>query len=134
MDFDFGREPGKKVLKRSLVVDGCPLVSIITPFYNSGKYFEQTYNSVMNQTFPWFEWIIVDDGSTQKESLDLLENLSRQDSRIKVYHKENGGVAAARNDGILKSTTEIIVPLDSDDLLVPTFLEVTYWALYFNPE
>ena len=39
MDFDFGREPGKKVLKRNLVVDGCPLVSIITPFYNEGKDF-----------------------------------------------------------------------------------------------
>ena len=134
MDFDFGREPGKRKLNRNLVTDGQALMSIITPFYNSGKYFEQTYHSVMNQTFPWFEWIIIDDGSTQKESLELLETLSRQDARIKVYHKENGGVAAARNDGILKSTAEIIVPLDSDDLLAPTFLEVTYWALHFNPE
>ena len=134
MYFDFSKEPGKTCLKREKYTEGEALVSIITPFYNAGKYFEQTYNSVLNQTFPWFEWIIVDDGSTDNDSLELLQRLEKEDSRIKVYHRENGGVSTARNEAILKSTADIIVPLDSDDLLVPTFLEVTYWALYFNPD
>lgn len=134
MNFDFSKEPGRKKLNRGLITGKLPLVSIITPFYNSGRYFEQTYNSVMNQTFPWFEWIIIDDGSTDKDSLELLDRLAGTDTRIKVYHKENGGVSTARNEGILKSTTDIVVPLDADDLLEPTYLEVTYWALYYNPE
>ena len=58
MEFDFQQQPGLTLLDRNLVRDGEPLVYIITPFYNGGKYFEQTFNCVMNQTFPWFEWII----------------------------------------------------------------------------
>ena len=64
MEFDYAKEPGRKLLISNRESDGKPLVSIITPYYNAGKYFKQTFNCVMNQTFPWFEWIIVDDGST----------------------------------------------------------------------
>ena len=64
MEFDYTKEPGRELLQRGLNHEGTPLVSIITPYYNAGKYFEQTFNCVMNQTFPWFEWIGVDDGST----------------------------------------------------------------------
>ena len=71
MKFDFSQQPGLIRWNRNLKFDGKPLVSIITAFYNAGKYFQQTYNSVMDQTFPWFEWIIVDDGSTDEESLLL---------------------------------------------------------------
>ncbi|MDE6947615.1 MAG: glycosyltransferase [Anaeroplasmataceae bacterium] len=134
MNFDFSKQPGKRKYDRGLVTEGNPRVSIITPFYNAGKYFEQTWNSVLNQTFPWFEWIIIDDGSTDKNSLNVLKELANKDARIKVFHKSNGGVSTARNEGILKSITDIVVPLDADDLLAPTFLEITYWALYFNPE
>ena len=65
MEFDYTKEPGKVRLNRNLNTEDTPLVSIITPYYNAGKYFEQTFNCVMNQTFPWFEWIIVNDGSTK---------------------------------------------------------------------
>ena len=68
--FDFSKEPGRRLLRPCRQDSIEPLVSFITPFYNAGKYFEQTYNSVMNQTFPWFEWVIVDDGSTDSSSLE----------------------------------------------------------------
>ena len=134
MDFDFTKEPGTLKIKPEMKSKVSPKLSIITPFYNSGKFFEQTYNCVINQTFPWFEWIIIDDGSTQPEDLELLKNLSNKDIRIKLLRKDNGGIASARNLAIQQSETDIIIPLDSDDLIAPTYLEVVYWTLYFNPE
>ena len=81
-------------------MDNAPLMSVITPYYNAGKYFEQTFNCVMNQTFPWFEWIIVDDGSSEESSIDILKKFTGTDSRIKVIRQENGGQSVARNAGI----------------------------------
>ena len=134
MDFDYTKEPGKYVIQRGLTTDNAPLVSIITPYYNAGKYFEQTFNCVMNQTFPWFEWIIIDDGSTDVEATSKLAKLAAEDGRIKVIRQENGGQSAARNAGIRNSTTDIIVPLDADDLIAPPFLEELYFALQKNPQ
>lgn len=134
MEFDYGKEPGKVLLNRKLNTEGTPLVSIITPYYNAGKYFEQTYRCVLNQTFPWFEWIIVNDGSTKQEDVVLLEQLAAKDARIRVLHKENGGQSSARNLAIKHSCTEIIIPLDADDLIQPNFFEYLYWGLYFHPE
>ena len=134
MAFDFTKEPGRVLLDRQLNTEGTPLVSIITPYYNAGTYFEQTFNCVMNQTFPWFEWIIVNDGSTKQEDVALVEQLAATDKRVRVLHKENGGISTARNMGIKDAKTDIIIPLDADDLIVPTFVEVLYWGLYYNPE
>ena len=134
MNFDYTKEPGKYVIQRGLTTDNAPLVSIITPYYNAGKYFEQTFNCVMNQTFPWFEWIIVDDGSTDTDSISKLAKLAAEDGRIKVIRQENGGQSVARNAGIRSSTTDIIVPLDADDLITPPFLEELYFALQQNPQ
>ena len=134
MDFDYTKEPGKYVIQRGLSMDNAPLMSVITPYYNAGKYFEQTFNCVMNQTFPWFEWIIVDDGSTDTDSISKLAKLAAEDGRIKVIRQENGGQSVARNAGIRSSTTDIIVPLDADDLIAPPFLEELYFALQKNPQ
>ena len=135
MDFDFTKQPGLALKQRNLVTDVKePLVSIITPYYNAGKYFEQTFNCVLNQTFPWFEWIIADDGSSNRTDIDTLAFFASKDQRISVYHKENGGISTARNLAINYSTTDIIIPLDADDLIVPTYIETIYWALYFNPQ
>ena len=79
MNFDYTKEPGRYLLNREMRYDGAPLVSIITPYYNAGKYFEQTFNCVMNQTFPWFEWIIVDDGSADAESVSVLAHFAAKD-------------------------------------------------------
>ncbi len=124
--------PGQQLSKRSGDAQ-MPLISIITPFYNSGDLINETYNSVMNQTFPWYEWIIVDDGSTDAKSLETLKKLAKTDNRIKIVQQENSGVSAARNKGAKESKTEIYVFLDSDDLIEPQYLELVYWGLYFNP-
>ena len=134
MDFDYTKEPGRCLLNRNLNHEGSPLISVITPYYNAGKYFRQTFNCVMNQTFPWFEWIIVNDGSTEEDSLKVLKELVVLDDRIRIVSQKNQGLSSARNAGIRASTTDLIVPLDADDLIAPTFLEYLYWALYFNPK
>lgn len=134
MKFDYTKQPGLYLWNNMFESDGHPLISVITAYYNTGKCFEQTFNSVMNQTFPWFEWIIVDDGTTDKGSLDRLEKLGALDKRIKIIHQKNAGLSAARNTGINESSTDFIFPLDSDDIIEPTCLEYEYWALHFNPE
>jgi glycosyltransferase involved in cell wall biosynthesis len=135
MQFDYSLEPGKQLLDKYEVDSSeAPLISIVTPFYNSGKTIGQTYNSVMNQTFPYYEWIVVDDGSTDEAATLKLEELAATDKRMRVLRKENGGTAEARNIGIAAAAADIVVPLDADDLILPTFLEHMYWALLKNPE
>lgn len=133
MGFNFAQQPGKTVTDKRRNKKGVVLISVITPFYNGSDYFEQTFRCVCNQTFPWFEWIIVDDGSEDKERF-FLQELAKKDSRFFVYSKENGGPASARNYAVDKARGEIIVSLDADDLIEPTYLETTYWALYFHPD
>lgn len=134
--FDFSKEPGRSIQNNYVSQNNKnePLITVITPFYNAGDYIKQTYRCMINQTFPWFEWIIVDDGSTNKMHILILEELCNSDTRISLVRKKNGGIASARNVGIKKASTEIVVMLDADDLIVPTYLEVLYWMLYKNPE
>lgn len=134
MEFNYEWQPGLTRMERGLVTDGKPEVTIVTPFYNGAKTFEQTFNCVVNQTFPWFEWIIVNDGSTRKEDVAFAEQLAATDPRVRVVHKENGGISTARNYGMRFSTTEYAVFLDCDDLLEPTFLEYCWWMLEKNPK
>ena len=134
MSFDYHLQPGRFLWNRDLVKTAEPLISIITPFYNSGACLRQTANCVLDQTFPLFEWILVDDGSTKEEDLQLLDSLAGEDPRILVLHKENGGIASARNLGIRHARTELIFPLDADDLLEPTCLEYCWWMLHKHPE
>ena len=133
-DFDYSQRPG---LSRNRIYSPKKeeaLVTVVTPYYNAGKYFEETFNSVMNQTFPWFEWIIINDGSTNQEDIDILNRFAEKDARIQVVNQENGGLSCARNTGFKNAHTELIVPLDADDLISPQYLECLYWALYYNPE
>ncbi len=113
-----------------------PIVTIITPYYNGDKYIEETANSILNQTFPAWEWIIVDDGSKNKKSIEKLNEIENIDKRIKIYHKKNEGPAAARDFGIKKASTtsKYVVFLDADDLIIKTFLECAYWTLETHPK
>ena len=133
MQFDFQQQPGLRRWNRDVVKNARPLVSIITPYYNGGKYIQQTCNCVLDQTFPFFEWIIVNDGSTEEEDVRLLDAIAAQDPRIRVLHKENGGISTARNLGIRHAQTDYILPLDGDDLIEPTFVEYCWWMLQKNP-
>ena len=128
---DYKNYPGKKREEYGKLLNNHkPIISIITPYYNSDKHIEETYNSLMNQTYPYFEWIIVDDGS-KEETLTILKELEKKDSRLKVYHIENNGPAHARDYGISKSSdsTKYVFFIDSDDLIDKTTLEVLYWTL-----
>ena len=91
-----------------------PRFSIIIPVYNVEGYLKQTVDSVLNQSFCDFELVLVDDGS-QDTSPQICDKYQKEDSRVVVLHKKNGGAAAARNDGILMATGEYVTFLDSDD-------------------
>lgn len=66
--FDYNNEPGLNLKKKLSINDKEPLISIITPYYNSKEYIKQTAYSILNQTFPYWEWIIINDGSTQERN------------------------------------------------------------------
>ena len=101
---NFKNWPGKELIKRTKVLnEEKPIISIISPFYNGQKELEETYNSIINQTYPYFEWIIVNDGSTNEESNKIVESISKKDKRIKYFKIENSGPAVARDYGISKA-------------------------------
>ena len=134
---DFKKIPGQKIKKYGEIINDCkPTISIVTPYYNGGKTIEETFNSVMNQTYPYFEWIIVNDGSKDEESNKKVEKIVKLDNRIKYFKKENGGPAIARDYGIAHTSkdTKYVFFLDADDLIDPTMLECLYWTLETHPE
>lgn len=99
-------------------------VSIITPCYNGEKFIEETSKSVIGQTHKNWEWIIIDDCSTDN-SREVLDNLARKESRIKIIlQKSNGGAAIARNTGLEAATGDYITFLDSDDAWSHNKLEI----------
>lgn len=134
--YDFSLEPGKMKTKCRDYKDKESVISVVIPFYNDKDYIEQSVNSVLNQTFPYYEILIIDDGSKDEESLKKLDEVAKQDTRIKVFHKENEGLAATRDYGASKSaeSAKYLMFLDSDDLLEPTFMECAYWTLETNKD
>lgn len=100
-------------------------VSVIIPVYNVEKYLNECVDSVLSQTYQNFEIILVDDGSTDKSG-DICDKYASDDDRIKVVHKENGGLSDARNCGLKEAQGEYIYFLDSDDFICETALEEAY--------
>lgn len=105
------------------------MISIIIPTFNSGNYISQAIESILNQSYKNYEIIVVDDGSTDS----TYKELKKYKSQIKYYYKGNGGVASARNFGILKSKGEYICFLDADDLYKKGKLEAQVKFLEDNP-
>ncbi len=99
--------------------------SIIIPVYNVEEYLERCVSSVINQTYKNIEIILVDDGSPDG-SPAMCDKFAAQDDRIKVIHKENGGLSDARNFGIKAANGEYIIFLDSDDSIELTSCEDIY--------
>ena len=104
------------------------LISIIVPVYNVEKYLKKCVYSILNQSYKNLEVILVNDGSTDNSG-KICDELSREDSRIKVYHKDNGGLSDARNYGVAKANGEYVGFVDSDDYIDQYMYENLYKAI-----
>lgn len=91
-----------------------PKISVIVPVYNVEKYIHRCIDSLLAQTFKDFEILLVDDGSTDRSG-NICDEYARKDKRIRVFHKENGGVASARQLGCDKALGEYSIHADPDD-------------------
>ena len=100
-----------------------PLVSIIIPIYNYGIQFEKTLQSVFNSTYKNIEIIIVNDGSNDEYVIKKLNSIENHPN-IKIVHQENQGPSSARNNGVLNSKGEFVLPLDADDTIQPDYIQL----------
>lgn len=97
------------------------LISVIIPVYNASLYLSECVQSLQAQTYPNFEAIFVDDGSTDN-SADIINQVAQSDSRFKLYRQSNAGPSAARNTALQYSKGEFIMKLDADDFVSPDFM------------
>lgn len=99
-----------------------PKISVIVPVYKAEAYVHRCVDSLLTQTFQDFEILLVDDGSPDRSG-EICDEYAKKDKRVRVFHKENGGVSTARNEGIKRALGEWIAFIDSDDYVDNTFLE-----------
>ena len=97
-------------------------VSVIVPVYNVEKYLDRCITSILKQTHPDFELLLIDDGS-RDSSGNICDAWAQADARISVFHKENGGLSDARNYGIDHAKGEYITFVDSDDYVGRDYLK-----------
>lgn len=133
---DFDDVPGRRGLpdnyRSRTMVNKYTEVSIITAYYNTEDFFIETFVSLRAQSLQNWEWIIVDDGSTDEGAINRLAGVAAKDERIKVIRQINAGPAAARNAAFRVTTGRYICLLDSDDMIEPTYLEKCVWFLESN--
>lgn len=99
-----------------------PAVSIIVPVYKTAEYLPKCVDSILAQSFRDFELLLIDDGSPD-ESGELCDRYAKLDSRVRVIHKENGGVSSARNLGLDRAKGKFVVFIDSDDYIAEDYLK-----------
>lgn len=102
-----------------------PKISVLMPAFNVEKYIAEAIDSVLNQTMSDFEMIIINDGSTDSTG-EIVERYKEKDSRIRVYHTENGGIAKVRNLALSYARGEYVTYIDSDDAVKEEYLECLY--------
>ena len=100
-------------------------ISIIVPVFNTAQYLGDCVDSLLEQTYPDIEVLLIDDGSTD-DSLNICKEYAEKDSRVTVFHKENTGVSDTRNFGIEMASGELISFCDSDDIIVPELYQKLY--------
>lgn len=110
------------------IQSGAPLLSIIVPVYNILEYLPRCVHSITAQTYENLEILLVDDGSTDGTG-ELCDTLAKEDERIRVFHKENGGSSSARNLGIAEAKGEYLGFVDSDDYISQDMYELLYRAI-----
>ena len=101
------------------------IISIVVPVYNVEKYLPECIDSLISQTYSNIEIILVNDGSTDNSG-EICDNYSKIDNRIKVIHKENGGLSDARNEGLKNISGKLIMFIDSDDYIDRNLVETLY--------
>jgi glycosyltransferase involved in cell wall biosynthesis len=107
-----------------------PLVSIVVPYYDQPCYLVEGVRSILAQSLPDFEAIVVDDASPAPAAAQLLADAAVRDERVRVVrHPENRGLGAARNTGFREARANLLLPMDADDLLAREFLERTVAVL-----
>ena len=97
-------------------------ISVIVPIYNSEDYIDRCVRSIVEQSYKNIEIILVDDGSTDNSSM-MCDEWAKNDKRVKVIHKENGGVSSARNEGLKIAKGDYISFVDSDDYIDKKMIE-----------
>lgn len=107
-------------------------VTIVVPCYNAGRDIDEAVRSALNQTYKNLEVVIVDDGSTDPATLELLTDCPWE--RTRVFFKQNGGPASARNLGIAQATGKYILPLDADDVITESYVQKAVTILEERPE
>jgi glycosyltransferase involved in cell wall biosynthesis len=109
-----------------------PLVSVIIPVYNMEAFLAEAIDSVLASTYPNFEIVIIDDGSTDQSPV-IAETYSAKDQRIRFYRQPNRGVSAARNLGLEEARGEFVLPVDADNKISPDFIEKAVSILINQP-
>lgn len=110
-----------------------PVISVIVPCYNQAIYLPEALQSVLDQDYPHWECIIVNDGSPDNTE-DVAQQWTEKDSRFKYFWKENSGVCNTRNFGVEQATGEYIIPLDGDDKIGPHYFSEAIAAFKKEPE
>lgn len=105
-----------------------PEISVIVPVYRAEAFLRKCTESILTQTFADLELLLIDDGSPDKSG-QLCDQIAQEDPRVRVFHKENGGVSSARNLGMAEAQGRYIAFADSDDWLPPDALALMYGAL-----
>lgn len=105
-----------------------PKISVIVPVYNTEKYLKRCIDSILNQTFTDFEVLLINDGSTDSSGA-ICDEYAKKDSRVRVFHKENGGVSSARNLGLRSFFGEWVMFIDSDDFISLDYFIIMYYTV-----
>ena len=108
-----------------------PLISVIVPVYNVEKYLKKCVNSITSQTYENLEILLVDDGSTDSSG-QICNEFEKNDARIKVIHKKNGGLSDARNAGLDRAKGQYYAFIDSDDYIQDNTIEIMLNAVKKN--
>jgi len=110
-----------------------PSISVVLPAYNAEEYLAEAIESILNQTFSDFEFLIFDDGSTDGTA-GILQEYSKQDARIKISHRTHCGLTKLLNKGIEAATGKYIARMDADDVCLPERFQMQFDFLESNPE
>lgn len=110
-----------------------PTISVLMPVYNGERYLKQAIESILAQTFADFEFLIIDDGSSDR-SIEILQTYATQDSRIRLTLRENRGIPRTRNQLLAQATGEFVAIMDADDIALPDRFQLQVEFLRQHPE